>query len=176
MPEQVILVDEQDRELGIMEKLAAHQHGGTLHRCFSTIILNSKGEMLLQQRAKGKYHSGGLWANACCSHPRPGEDAVAAAERRLVEELGISCRLREIATFIYRAELDHDLVEHEFDHLMLGKTDEEPEPNPEEVMEHRWMSIPDIQKDIKVAPERYAPWFKRIMELLAQGDFSLLKS
>jgi isopentenyl-diphosphate delta-isomerase len=169
----LILVDEQDRQIGVCEKLAAHQHGGKLHRCFSTIILNSKGEMLIQQRAAGKYHSAGKWANACCSHPIPGEDAIAGGQRRLTEELGLGVRLHEIGTFIYRAELDHGLTEHEFDHVLLGRTDATPQPNPEEVQACRWVAIDQLHDEVTADPERFAIWFRIMMEKIGEKEFVL---
>ena len=120
MQEQVILVDQQDREIGVAEKLEAHRKG-KLHRAFSVFLFNAKDEMLLQQRAAEKYHSGGLWTNTCCSHPRPGEPTEAAARRRLREEMGISCNLNKAFDFIYRAEFDNGLIEHELDHVFIGR-------------------------------------------------------
>ena len=125
--------------------------------------------MLLQQRAAEKYHSAGKWANACCSHPMPGEEAILGGQRRLFEELGLHAELREIATFIYRAELDHGLTEHEYDHVLLGTTDATPMPNPDEVQAWRWASIPRIRKEIAREPEKFAIWYRIIMELLEQN-------
>ena len=131
----VILVNSMDEPVGTMEKMEAHQKGGTLHRAFSVFIFNSKGEMLLQRRALSKYHSGGLLSNTCCSHPMPGETTLEAANRRLKEEMGMECELSEKFAFEYRAELDHDLVEWEYDHVLVGITDVLPKINPSEVDE-----------------------------------------
>ena len=117
---QVILVDVNDRQIGIMEKMKAHQQG-SLHRAFSVFIFNKKGEMLLQQRALNKYHSGGLWTNACCSHPLPGEETIAAAKRRLQEELGFEIPVEKVFDFVYKADFDNGLTEHEFDHVYVGE-------------------------------------------------------
>jgi len=159
MNEMVILVDENDKEIGIEEKMKAHQ-GGKLHRCFSIFIFNPNGEMLLQRRANSKYHSGGLWTNACCSHPRPGENIEQAANRRLKEELGFDCELKELSNFIYKVKLDHGLTEHEFDHVLIGKYDGEIRPNKNEVSEIMWISIDDLKEEIKKHPEKFTEWFK----------------
>lgn len=159
MEEQIILVDKNDNPIGTGEKLKVHQQG-KLHRCFSISIFNSKGEMLLQQRAQGKYHCGGLWTNACCSHPRPGEKTVDAAHRRLQEEMGFDCELKEIFTFTYQAKFDNGLTEHEFDHVFLGKFDGRPSPNPEEVQNIKWIKIENLKNDLKENPEKYTSWFK----------------
>src|SRR5687767_9845264 len=135
MSDQVILVNENDEQLGVMDKMEAH-HKGVLHRAFSIFIFNTKGEMLLQQRAEHKYHSGGLWTNACCSHPAPGEETNDAAERRLQEEMGFSTSLVKVLDFTYRAEFDNGLVEHEFDHVYLGLYNGDIHPNPDEVQNY----------------------------------------
>lgn len=127
--QKLLLVDKKDKIIGTAEKMRVHQEG-LLHRCFSIVILNSRGEMLLQRRAKNKYHSGGLWTNACCGHPRPGEELKPAAQRRLTEEMGIDCKLEEILSFHYRAVLNNDLIENEWDHVLLGVSDATPKPNP----------------------------------------------
>ncbi len=126
--EEVILVDENDNELGKEEKLKAHKEG-KLHRCFSILIFNSKEELLIQKRAKNKYHSGGLWANTCCSHPKPGEDTEIAAHRRLKEEFGFDCELKQLFNFTYKKTFDNGLTENEFDHVFIGITNSEPIPN-----------------------------------------------
>jgi len=162
--EKVILVNEKDEQIGTGEKLKVHREG-KLHRCFSILIFNSKGELLIQQRAKSKYHSPGLWSNTCCSHPRPGEDLKTAAQRRLKEEMGIECDLKEIFSFIYKVKVGN-LIEHEFDHVFLGKFNGEPTPNPNEVENWQRISLKELKKDIKKNPKKYAPWFKIILKRL----------
>jgi isopentenyl-diphosphate Delta-isomerase len=159
--EQVILVDENDRELGAMDKMAAHERGGVLHRAFSVFIVDASGRWLLQQRAAGKYHFPGLWTNACCSHPRPGEATEAAAHRRLREELGFDCPLQERFQFVYRATSEAEgLTEHEFDHVFTGLGGGEIHPNPDEVGDIRWVQPAAIEADVREHPEAYTPWFK----------------
>lgn len=164
MTEQtLILVDKKDRIIGTAEKMRVHQEG-LLHRAFSIIILNSQGEMLLQLRAKKKYHSGGLWANACCSHPRLGEVLIKAARERLIEEMGFDCELKEIFVFHYRTAFANGLVENELDHVLLGISDDSPKPNPEEADNWQWLEIGEIKKDIAKNPGKYTSWFKLIMK------------
>lgn len=164
MPEFVILVDEQDQETGISEKLEAHKTG-QLHRAISVFIFNSRNEMLLQKRAENKYHSGGLWTNACCSHPRPGEDTGGAAKRRLQEEMGLECNsLQFVFSFTYRASLDNKLIEHELDHVFIGRSDETPRPDPNEVAGYKWLPLEDIRKNLAKSPELYTYWFRLIFE------------
>jgi isopentenyl-diphosphate delta-isomerase len=162
MREQVVLVDEQDAELGTMEKMQAHIEG-RLHRAISVFVYNSKGEMLLQQRAGGKYHSAGLWTNTCCSHPRPAEAVMDAANRRLQEEMGMVCKLKEIFSFVYKAHLDHELTEYEYDHVFTGISDAIPVPDPEEVGGWKYMSIETLTADITANPDEYTEWFKICM-------------
>ncbi len=162
MEEFVILVNEHDRELGVMEKMEAHRKG-VLHRALSVLVFNSKGEILLQQRANSKYHSGGLWTNTCCSHPRPGESVSAAATRRLKEEMGIELKLNNIGSFIYRAELDKELIEHELDHVFTGRFDETPIINTHEVADWKFISIANLEKDLTANPSHYTEWFKIIL-------------
>lgn len=157
--ERVVLVDENDAELGTLEKQRAHAEG-RLHRALSVFVMNSQGEMLLQQRAAAKYHSGGLWTNACCSHPRPGEDVQAAAHRRLREEMGIECPLEPAFAFTYRAEVGGGLVEHEFDHVFLGRFDGEPAPAADEVDAWRWAPVDLLADEVADAPEQFTPWFR----------------
>lgn len=157
--EHVVLVNEQDQQIGIMEKMAAHIVP-RLHRAFSIFIFNSKGELLLQQRALSKYHSPGLWTNTCCSHPCDGETLEQATSRRLMEEMGMHCEMHEVFTFIYKAPVGLGLIEHEFDHVWFGKTDEVPQINPEEVASWKYMRLEDLQADIKAHPELYTEWFK----------------
>jgi isopentenyl-diphosphate delta-isomerase len=159
MVENVVLVDPEDRPLGTMEKMEAHRQG-RLHRAFSVFVFNSKGDLLLHRRAMDKYHSGGLWTNTCCSHPRPNETVVQAAQRRLVEEMGMRCQLEPKFSFVYRADLDHDMIEHELDHVLIGYSDVPPEPNPEEVCETRYMPVRDVEADIAANPDHYTAWFK----------------
>ncbi len=163
MPEEyVILVDEQDHELGLMEKMQAHREG-KLHRALSVFIFNSKKQLLLQKRANNKYHSAGLWTNTCCSHPRKKETTEAAAKRRLQEEMGMTCKLKYRFAFIYEAKLENDIVEHELDYVYMGVTDTIPILNPEEVSDYRYASIEEIEKDIMQHPENYTVWFKLII-------------
>ena len=161
MAEEVILVDAQDQELGLMEKMEAHRKG-LLHRAFSVFVLNAKGELMLQQRAAEKYHSGTLWTNTCCSHPRKGESAEEAAHRRLMEEMGFDCPIEKVLEVTYRADLDKGMIEHEYDHLFIGHFDGEPQINPAEVMSWKWVSIEELSHDIESHPENYTAWFKII--------------
>lgn len=161
--EYVILVNEQDEELGLMEKLEAHEKA-LLHRAFSVFIFNSKDQLLLQRRALHKYHSAGLWTNTCCSHPRPNENALEAAKRRLKEEMGMDADLSFKTKFIYKTAFDNGLTEHELDYVYTGKSDEHPAINPEEVDRYKWEAIEDIKNDIHQHPERYTSWFKIILE------------
>lgn len=157
--EEVILVDQHDSEIGLMEKMQAHVEG-RLHRAISVFIFNSKNEMLLQQRAAGKYHSSLLWTNACCSHPRHNESPKDAAVRRLQEEMGIHCELHEVFSFVYKAHLTNELTEHEYDHVFKGTTDDIPAPSKEEVASWKYMSIGSLEADIESHPEKYTEWFK----------------
>ncbi len=164
MEEWVVLVDKADQEIGLKEKLAAHRDGD-LHRAVSVFLFNTKGEMMLQQRALSKYHSGGLWTNACCSHPRQGESPMQAAGRRLVEEMGIRCPLKKKLDFVYQVSLDNNLSEHEFDHVFVGTFDGAPLLNPIEAMNWKWISLEQLQKEIKAYPETFTAWFKIILEM-----------
>lgn len=157
--EKVILVNEADEPVGMMEKMEAHEKG-VLHRAFSVFLFNAAGEMLLHQRAHSKYHSGGLWTNACCSHPRPGESVLEAAHRRLMEEMGMAADLSEAFSFLYRAELDHGMIEHELDHVVLGEAVATPEPNPEEVEAYRFVELEALRDEVAAHPERFTEWFK----------------
>ncbi len=161
--EYVILVDKRDREKGIEEKIEAHKKC-MLHRAFSILIFNSKCEILLQKRAKSKYHCGGLWTNACCSHPMPGENIENAAHRRLKEEMGFDCDLEEIGSFIYKVKFENGLSEYEYDHVLLGFYDGKVKINKEEAEDYKWVSLENLEKDIKKNPELYTPWFKMIMK------------
>lgn len=161
--EYVILVDESDNEIGVMEKLQAHQEG-LLHRAFSIFIFNSKNELLLQQRALTKYHSAGLWANTCCSHPRPNETIKDSANRRLHEEMGMSCDLNIKTNFIYTTQFENGLTENELDYVLVGFTNQNPIINIEEVESYKWQSISDIKTDVIANPQHYASWFKIALE------------
>jgi isopentenyl-diphosphate Delta-isomerase len=163
--EHVILVDEQDNQVGIQEKLAAHKLG-KLHRAVSVLIFNEKGELLLQQRAFSKYHSGGLWSNTCCGHPRPGESPLIAAQRRLFEEMGIRTDLKKSFDFIYKAPLDNGLTEYELDHVFTGAFNEPFHPNPEEVAETKWLDLSAIRQEILQKPDVYTYWFKILINRL----------
>jgi isopentenyl-diphosphate delta-isomerase len=157
--EQVILVDEQDVETGVMEKMEAHQKA-LLHRAFSVFIFNDRNEILMQQRAAYKYHSAGLWTNSCCSHPRPGEFTLDAASRRLQEEMGFSVPLKEIFSFIYQAPFANGLTEHEFDHVFIGHYNGEIKPDATEVGDYAWWSIKEIEKTIVEEPGKLTIWFQ----------------
>ena len=157
----VILVDEHDREVGAMDKLAAHRHGGVRHRAFSIFIVDPRGRWLLQRRAAGKYHFPGLWTNACCSHPRPGEATAAAAHRRLQEELGFDCALTERFQFEYKADSAAEgLTEHELDHVFTGVHDGPVRPAPDEVGATRWVEPAELAHELQTRPEIFTPWFK----------------
>jgi isopentenyl-diphosphate Delta-isomerase len=157
--ERVILVDESDTPLGTMEKMEAHEKG-VLHRAFSVFIFNSNGEMLLQQRSFSKYHSGGLWTNTCCSHPREGETTIEAAHRRLQEEMGFDCEIEKAFDFIYKKELDKGLIEHEFDHVFTGGFEGEFRFNPNEVNAVVYKSVQEVLEEVAQNPENYTEWFK----------------
>jgi isopentenyl-diphosphate delta-isomerase len=159
MIEQLILVDRRDRQIGTMEKLLAHKLG-RLHRCFSIFITNDQGKTLLQRRALSKYHSGGLWSNACCGHQRPGEHTLTAGKRRLKEEFGIDCELKQIYTFIYRTKFANGLIEYEFDHVLAGIFNGTPQPNPQEIMDWKWISLPDLKTQLDYSPQDYTYWLK----------------
>ncbi len=161
--EYVILVDEQDHQVGTMEKIEAHEKA-LLHRAFSVFVFNSKGELMLQQRALEKYHSPGLWTNTCCSHQREGETTLEAAHRRLQEEMGFDTELEEKFAFIYKAPFDNGLTEHEYDHVLVGSYDQEPILNPKEAASWKWIALGDVKKDIDINPDNYTPWFKIIFQ------------
>lgn len=164
MTEQVILVDENDNEIGTEEKLKAHKEG-KLHRAFSIFVFNSKGEMMIHRRAKAKYHSGGLWTNTCCSHPRPGEELSGAVHRRLKEEMGFDCGLKEVFNFTYKVNFGK-LFEHEVDHVFVGEFNGKPTPDPEEVDDWKWVGVEELKKDMKANPDKYTYWFKIALEEL----------
>lgn len=157
--EQVVLVDAADQQIGVADKQSAHVDGA-LHRAFSVFLFNSAGELLLQKRASSKYHSGGLWTNTCCGHPRPGEPLAAAARRRLQEEMGLDCELSRAFQFSYRAELENGLIENEIDHVFVGSCDLPPRLNADEAEAFRWLSLDRLQTDINRRPTQYSYWLR----------------
>lgn len=161
--EQVILVNGQDEQIGLMPKMEAHKKG-VLHRAFSVFIFNSKNELMLQQRAAHKYHSPLLWTNTCCSHQRDGETNIEAGTRRLSEEMGFTTALKEVTSFIYKAPFDNGLTEHEFDHVMTGFYEMDPVINKEEVEAWKWMPVEAVKSNIESNPEIYTAWFKIIFK------------
>lgn len=163
LEENVILVNERDEPIGLMPKMEAHEKA-VLHRAFSVFILNSKNEIMLQQRAHHKYHSPLLWTNTCCSHQREGETNIQAGNRRLFEEMGFQTELKELFHFIYKAPFDNGLTEHELDHVMIGYYNEDPSINPEEVEAWKWMPIEAVKADIQNHPDLYTIWFQIIFD------------
>jgi isopentenyl-diphosphate delta-isomerase len=161
--EHVVLVDENDRPIGTMDKMEAHRIGA-LHRAFSILVFNSQGDVLIQKRADSKYHSAGLWTNTCCSHPRPDESLTDASARRLREEMGIDAQPRFLYKFTYRIDLEDGLVEHEVDHVFTATFDGMPNANPEEVQEWKFIPVVDLLKDVAFSPERYTYWFRLILK------------
>ena len=161
------MVDEFDNDLGTMNKLEAHEKG-LLHRAISIFIFNSKGAVLLQQRAADKYHCGNLWTNTCCSHPRKNENPFDAANRRLMEEMGMEAKLSFAFTFTYKSEFDNGLTEHEFDHVFFGETDAKPNLNPEEAQNYKYVSLDDLELDIQNKPEQYTSWLKICLKHVKQ--------
>lgn len=164
----VVLVDEEDREIGLLPKLEAHQKG-LLHRAFSVFVFNSLGELLLQQRSPDKYHSGGLWTNTCCSHPLPGESVEEAANRRLLEEMGMSCPLHSPFWFVYRTDFDNGLSEHELDHVFLGHSDGPFRIDSTEVASALWVSLAELEAWMDRRPQDFTFWFKHIYPRCAQA-------
>lgn len=163
MEDYVILVDENDNKIGLMPKMMAHERA-LLHRAFSVFIFNDNNELMIQQRAHDKYHSPGLWTNTCCSHQRDHESNIDAGQRRLQEEMGFSVALKEVTSFIYKAPFDNGLTEYEFDHVLVGHYNDDPQPNPEEVGHWKWMSLEALKADIEVNPDCYTAWFKIIFD------------
>lgn len=161
MGEKVVWVNEKDEVLGLVDKIYAHEKG-ILHRAISIIIFNKKGEMLIQQRAAKKYHSPLLWANACCSHPRENETYLDAANRRLKEELGFETTLEFLTHFTYKADVGQGMIEHELDHVFVGKYNETILPNPEEVCNYKWLSVEEITTILATNKPFFAPWFVHI--------------
>ena len=170
---QVILVDKNDIQIGITGKIEAHQKA-LLHRAISVFIITSNGEWILQKRALNKYHSNGLWTNTCCSHPYPGESAIDAANRRLIEEMGISCELKKSFDFIYKEKLDNELTEYEFDHVFVGISDNPPVINLDEVVEWKQIRYEDLHKDILANPGNYTFWFKEIYQRVNKNILQLI--
>lgn len=167
-PERVILVDDDDREIGTAEKLAAHRDGGRLHRAFSVFLFDAKGRMLIQQRSAAKYHFSLLWTNACCGHPRPGEDVLAAARRRVREELGVEVSPRPAFAFRYEAcDVGSGLTEREYDHVLVGRLDAEPRPDPLEMSAVAWRQPDELRADVDARPGTYTPWFREALSALA---------
>ncbi len=162
MEEHVILVDEADNETGSMEKMEAHRKG-LLHRAFSILLFNFKGEVLLQKRSVKKYHSGGLWTNTCCSHPLPDETVLHAAKRKLWQEMGIDMQPEYAFKFIYKTPLDHQLIEHELDHVLIGHFDGEPNINPDEVEDWRRIDLEELRREMNEKPHDYTVWFRIII-------------
>ncbi|MFA4996124.1 MAG: isopentenyl-diphosphate Delta-isomerase [Patescibacteria group bacterium] len=159
MTEKLILVDESNNEIGIDEKLIAHIKG-SLHRAISVFVFNDKKELLIQKRDKNKYHSARLWSNTCCSHPKPKENVLAAAHRRLKEEMGFDCELKEIFLLRYKIKLENNITENECDHVFIGCHNDNPKPNPEEASNYKWISIEKLEKNFKKSPDKYTYWFK----------------
>jgi isopentenyl-diphosphate delta-isomerase len=160
--DQVVLVDEHDREIGLEEKLSAHRQGA-LHRAISVFVFNSRGETMLQQRADVKYHCAGLWSNTCCSHPFKGESVIESAHRRLKEEMGFDCDMEEAFSFIYKADVGNGLMEHEFDHVIFGVYDGVPTMNRNEAKDWRWSRLGALKEDAKKNPGTYTPWLKILL-------------
>ena len=171
--EEVILVNEQDDAIGRAEKIEAHKNG-LLHRAFSVFVFNDHGELLLQQRAQHKYHSPGLWTNTCCSHPRPNEITIEAARRRCLEEMGIVITLKEIFSFVYKADFENGLTEHEYDHVYVGTYNQDPYINKDEVNNFKWASTSNIKKDLLANPNHYTAWFKLCFERVVEYNYKYL--
>lgn len=172
---KILLVNKQDSELGFEEKIKVHQLG-LLHRSFSILVFNSRGELLLQKRAEGKYHSGGLWTNTCCSHQESRGVLIEAAQRRLREEMGISCELKEHFHFVYKVSVGGGLIENELDHVFIGFCDDAPKINKREASSYKYAFIPDIRKDIKENPDSYTEWFKIIIKKYLRELLELAKN
>ena len=167
MIETVVLVDERDNPVGFEEKISAHSNGGKLHRAFSIFVFNSKGEILLQQRARAKHSFRNLWTNPCCSHPLKGEKLEHAVHRKLKQEFGFDTELDEKFSFIYEAtDPDSKLTEHEFEHVFVGHFDGKPSPNPDEIGDWKWTTPHKLKQDLRDNPKNYTPWFKIAFEML----------
>lgn len=171
MKEKVTLVDQQDNAVGSCEKMEAHIKG-VLHRAFSVFVFNKEGKLLLQKRAASKYHSGNLWTNTCCGHPRPGEDTRGAAMRRLKEEMGFSCGLEEVFHFTYKAELENSIVEHEYDHVFFGTFDGKPQPDPLEASAWKFADCDELKKELAEHPGRFTVWFRLCFDKMYEAKFA----
>jgi len=167
MNKELILVDRQDNVIGYGEKLEIHQQG-KLHRAFSIFVMNKNNELMLQQRAFSKYHSGGLWANTCCSHPLKDEVLEKTIHDRLIEEMGFDCDLDEVFHFIYHVNLNNGLIEHELDRVYLGTYEQSPIPNPDEVVDWQWIDIDELRQDLIHNPDTYVYWLKEAFEKFYQ--------
>ncbi|MCA1751977.1 MAG: isopentenyl-diphosphate Delta-isomerase [Cryomorphaceae bacterium] len=162
----VILVDAEDREIGTMEKLEAHKKG-LLHRAFSIFLFNDQGEMLIHRRALSKYHCGGQWSNTCCSHPIKGKALNDCLSTKLHQEMGITAELEKAFEFTYRAEMENGLIEHEYDHVFIGRYKDTPRPNPREVCDWRYAPIDDVSAEMRSNPEKFTPWFRMLFDSVA---------
>lgn len=162
---QVVLVDKNNRKIGVEEKIKAHKEG-KLHRAFSIFVFNARGELLIQQRAKTKYHSGGLWSNTVCSHPKPNETYYKAVHRRLKEEMGFDCKLKKLFCFIYNNKFQNGLIENEYDCVFIGKFNGIPKPNPKEIMDYKWIAIKALKKELISYPDKYSVWLKIALKKL----------
>ncbi len=162
MEQKVILVDQNDKEIGLEDKLKAH-HQGKLHRAISVYIFNSKGQILMQQRAAGKYHSGSLWSNTCCSNCYEGESAESSARRALNDEMGVECNIKEVFCTIYKTEVGGGLTEHEYLHVFFGRYDGKPETNKTEVMDWKWIELDELVHDVESNPQKYTEWLKLLL-------------
>ncbi|WP_256576728.1 MULTISPECIES: isopentenyl-diphosphate Delta-isomerase [unclassified Pseudomonas] len=163
MEEMLILVSPQDRPTGSAPKMQVHRQG-LRHRAFSIFIFDLHGRLLLQRRAAGKYHSAGLWTNTCCGHPRPGERTSAAARRRLREEMGLDCELQEVTAMLYREQVTDQLIEHEYDHILIGLGTADPQANPEEAQDWQWLTLETLTQQLQADPQRFTVWLRRIVE------------
>ena len=170
MEQKVILVDSDDKPLGLMEKMKAHENGGTLHRAISVYIFNSKNQIMMQQRADHKYHSGSLWTNTCCTNCYEGESAEYSAHRSLKVEMGFDCELKEVFSLIYKTEVGEELTEHEFLHVFFGRYDLDPKANPEEVKNWKWMGLEELEKDAEANPNNYTNWLKLLLKGRLHGE------
>lgn len=170
-PTHVVLVDDQDRAIGVSEKVAAHQAPGLRHRALSAFVFDGEGRVIVQRRAESKYHFAGLWSNSCCTHPGPDETVVAAGERRVRQELGLRCELVHVGTFTYRAvDGPSGLVEHEVDHVLVGRTLEAPRPDPAEVAELDRFTVADLRVAVDGTPDRFTPWLSAALAIVEHAD------